>query len=78
MVRCRAGETRATIKTLRDDPNIFNVSVLRRRLDVAHTGPVQPIAPITATLQQGPLERTGTIINVCRQRGTFSLSCRMP
>lgn len=78
VVRCRNGDTRATIKTLRDDPNIFNVSVLRRRLSVAQTGPVQPIAPVTATLQQGAIERNGTIANVCRQRGSFSLSCRMP
>jgi hypothetical protein len=80
VVRCRSsdGHTRATVKTLRDDPNIFTLSVLRRRLDLSQTGNVQPTAPVTATLQQGDIEREGTIGNKCRQRGTFSLSCRMP
>jgi hypothetical protein len=80
VVRCHSsdGHTRATVKTLRDDPNIFTLSVLRRRLDLSQTGNVQPTAPVTATLQQGDIEREGTIGNKCRQRGTFSLSCRMP
>jgi cysteine-rich repeat protein len=80
VVRCRStdGNTRATIKTLRDDPRIFNLSVLRRRLNIAQTGPKQPTAPVSATLQQASMERNGTISNVCRLRGSFSLSCRMP
>jgi cysteine-rich repeat protein len=75
--RCRNDDTRATIKALRDDPNIYTLNVIRRRLSAAQTGTVRPLSPVTVTMQQDALERIGHIDN-CRARGTFSLSCRMP
>ncbi len=77
--RCRStdGTTRATIKVLRDDPNIFNVTVTRRRLSRTQTGAVQPVAPVSVMLQQNAIERNGAI-DTCRKKGKFSLSCRMP
>ncbi len=78
VVRCKAGNARATIKTLRDDPNIFNMSLRARRLSPAQSGSSRPLAPISALLQHGPTARSGEISSVCRNRGEFSLSCRMP
>lgn len=77
--RCRTdnGSTRATIKAFRDDPNIYSVSVIRRRLSAAQAGTARPVAPVTVMLHQGSIERTGTISS-CRARGAFSLSCKMP
>ena len=79
MFKCRSlnGETRATIKVLRDDPNIFNLTLTRRHLSVAQTGPVQPTGPVEVTVQQGMIQRAGGIDN-CRKKGAHSLSCRMP
>jgi hypothetical protein len=74
---CTNGDTRASIKALRDDPNIYNLSVIRRRLTIGQTGSVQPTGPVTVTLQQDAIQRTGHI-SICRKRGTLSLSCRMP
>jgi hypothetical protein len=74
---------RATIKALRDDPNIYNVTLIARRLPASQTGFAQPIAPVTVLMHQGAvgsdpaMERMGSI-SVCHKRGTFSLSCRMP
>ncbi len=75
--RCRHGDTSATIKALRDDPNIYNVNVIRRRIPIGSTGAVQPTGPVTVTLHQDTLERAGSI-GTCRKRGNFSLTCRMP
>jgi len=49
-----------------------------RRLSPAQTGSSRPVGPISALLQHGPTARTGEISSVCRNRGEFSLSCRMP
>ena len=78
--RCRSGDgdTRATIKALRDDPNIYNVTV--------HAPP--PLADADrhgrarsrrsmVTMQQNTLQRTGQI-GTCVPRGEFSLTCHMP
>ena len=77
--KCRSGdgETRATIKVLRDDPNIFNLTLTRRHLPRAQTGAPQPTGPVAVSLQQGVIQRNGSI-DVCRKKGEFSLSCRMP
>lgn len=77
--KCRSadGQTRATIKALRDDPNIFNLTLTRRRLSRAQTGPVQPSAPVNVSMQQGAIPRSGSI-DSCRKKGAFSLACRMP
>jgi cysteine-rich repeat protein len=77
--RCKStdGNTRATIKALRDDPNIYNANIIRRHLNVAQTGPAQPTGPVTAFMQQGAVSREGSI-SVCRKRGNLSLSCQMP
>jgi cysteine-rich repeat protein len=77
--KCRSsdGQTRATIKALRDDPNIFNLTLSRRRLSRAQTGPVQPIGPVVVSMQQAAIQRSGSI-DTCRHKGQFSLSCRMP
>ena len=78
--RCRSsdGNTRATIRVLRDDPNIYNLTVTRRRIAQVFTGAVQPIAPVSVVLQQNAIARNGTIASICRSRGRFSLTCRMP
>lgn len=77
--KCRSsdGQTRATIKVLRDDPNIFNVTVTRRHLPLAQTGAVQPTGPVTVSMQQAAVQRAGDI-DTCRTKGALSLSCRMP
>jgi hypothetical protein len=75
--RCHSGDTRATIKTLRDDPNIYNMTVTRRHLSPTQTGPVRPVPPVVVTMQQNMLQREGQI-STCVSRGAFSLSCRMP
>ena len=81
--RCKGENMRATIKSLRDDPNIFNINLIRRRLPATQTGFAQPVSPVTVLLHQSAVppqdaaERMG-LINVCRKRGTFSISCRMP
>jgi hypothetical protein len=78
VVHCKAGDTRATIKTLRDDPDIFNMTLKARHLSRAQTGAVRPVGPVSVLLQHGPTARTGQISTLCRNRGEFSLSCRMP
>jgi hypothetical protein len=81
--RCIGLGLRATIKSLREDPNIFIIGIIKRRIPATETGFAQPIAPVTVLLHQAAvppqaaMERMG-LINVCRKRGTFSLSCRMP
>jgi cysteine-rich repeat protein len=77
--RCRSADasTRATIKALRDDPNIYNLTVTRRHLPRTQTGPVQPTGPVTVIMQQDAISRNGKI-NTCRKKGQYSLSCRMP
>ncbi len=77
--KCRSSDhsTRATIKALRDDPDIYNMSVTRRKLTIAQTGAAQPTAPVTVTMQQGMIERMGEI-DVCHKKGSLSLSCHMP
>jgi hypothetical protein len=79
--KCRSsdGDTRATVKVLRDDPDIYNLTLTRRRLSRAQTGGVQPAGPVVATMQQAAIQRVGGIdSNNCRKKGQFSLSCRMP
>ena len=71
------GNTNATIMTNRDDPNIHTLTVYRRHLSIAQTGPGLPVAPVTATLQQGAIQRVGSI-SVCRARGSEKLACRAP
>jgi hypothetical protein len=51
--RCHSGDVRATIKALRDDPNIYNVTLIARRLPASQTGFAQPIAPVTVLMHQG-------------------------
>jgi hypothetical protein len=77
--KCRSGDgdTRAIIKVLRDDPNIFNVTLTRRHLPSLQTGVAQPTGPVSVSMQQGVVERNGAI-STCRKKGVFSLSCRMP
>ncbi len=77
--KCRSGdgETRAIIKVLRDDPNIFNLTLTRRHLPRAQTGVPQPTGPVSVSMQQAAIQRAGAI-DVCRKKGNFSLSCRMP
>jgi cysteine-rich repeat protein len=77
--RCRSadGHTTASVRTLLDDPNIHTVHIRRSRLSVAQTGPVLPVAPVTAIMQQDGIERVGTI-DICHQRGGFNLTCKMP
>jgi hypothetical protein len=77
--KCRSsdGATRATIKVLRDDPNIFNLTLTRRHLPRAQTGVPQPTGPVAVSMQQALIQRAGAI-DVCRKKGNFSLSCRMP
>ena len=77
--KCRSsdGDTRATIKVLRDDPNIFNLTLTRRHLPRAQTGAPQPTGPVAVSMQQAAVQRSGSI-DTCRKKGTFSLSCRMP
>jgi hypothetical protein len=77
--KCRSsdGQTRATIKALRDDPNIFNLTLTRRHLSRGQTGGVQPIGPVNVSMQQAAIQRSGSI-DSCRKKGQFSLSCRMP
>ena len=77
--KCRSsdGQTRATVKALRDDPNIFNLTLTRRRLSRGQTGGVQPTGPVNVSMQQAAIQRSGSI-DTCRKKGQFSLSCRMP
>ena len=77
--KCRSGDgdTRATLKVLRDDPNIFNLTLTRRHLPRGQTGGVQPTGPVSVTMQQAAIQRDGSI-DSCRKKGQFSLSCRMP
>jgi len=81
--RCKGDGLRATIKSLREDPNIFNISIIKRRIPATETGFSQPIEPVTVLMHQAAvppqdaMERMG-LISVCRKRGAFSLSCRMP
>jgi cysteine-rich repeat protein len=79
VIRCRAsdGNSRAIAKQLQDDPNIFKLRVLRRRLSAAQTGTALATAPVTISLKQGPITRLGTIA-ACRKRGQFSLFCKVP
>ena len=81
VVHCHSGDgnTRATIKALRDDPNIFNLSVLRRRLNIGadragaadRAGHRDPAAGIPRAHRRDP-----TTSAACAAK--FSLSCRMP
>lgn len=77
--KCRSGDgvTRATIKVLRDDPNIFNMTLTRRHLPRTQTGVSQPSGPVAASMQQALIPRNGSI-DICRKKGQLSLSCRMP
>jgi cysteine-rich repeat protein len=75
--RCRSGDTRATIKALRDDPNIYTVTIKRRRLDPAQAGVVPPTGPVLVKMFQGMLEREGAI-SLCQAQGEFALACRAP
>jgi cysteine-rich repeat protein len=76
---CRSSDhtTGATIRALRDDPDIYLLSVTRSQLSIAQTGPAQPSSPVSVTMQQGMIERIGTI-DACHKKGTLSLSCHMP
>jgi hypothetical protein len=79
---CRSGDTRATVRVLRDDPNIYTLTLIRRRLTTAQTGSTQPTAPVTVTMTQDdgvhPLVTRLGHINTCRPRGTVTLTCHMP
>jgi cysteine-rich repeat protein len=77
--KCRSsdGDTRAIVKVLRDDPNIFSLNLTRRHLSRAQTGVPQPSGPVSVSMQQASIERAGAI-TTCRKKGGFSLSCRMP
>jgi cysteine-rich repeat protein len=77
--RCKSGNgnTYATVRALRDDPDIFKVNVIRRHLSVLQTGSARPAAPVTVAMQQGPIQRIGRI-NTCRAHGRIGLWCRMP
>jgi cysteine-rich repeat protein len=77
VVHCRSadGNTRANIKQLRDDPNIYNLTVQRRSLSPSATGSTQPVGPVTVTMQQDMLQRAGQIAS-CRPRGAAGLTCR--
>ena len=75
--RCHNGDVSATIKALRDDPNIYNVNVIRRRISIGATGAVQPTGPVQVVMHQDAIMRLGTI-STCRKRGNFRLTCKMP
>jgi hypothetical protein len=77
--RCKSadGHTTASVRTLRDDPNIHTVHLRRNRLTVSQTGPVVPVAPVIVTMQQDGVTRMGDI-STCHARGGYSLTCRMP
>jgi len=79
---CRSGDTRATIRVMRDDPNIYTLTVVRRRLTITQTGAVQPTAPVTVTMTQDdgvhPLVTRSGSISTCRKRGQATLTCHMP
>jgi hypothetical protein len=75
--RCRNGDVTATVKALRDDPNIYNVNAVRRRISIGTTGSVQPTGPVQAVMHQDAIMRVGSI-STCHKRGNFRLTCRMP
>jgi hypothetical protein len=75
--RCKNGDVSATIKALRDDPNIYNVNVVRRRISIGATGSVQPTGPVEVLMHQDALVRLGNI-ETCRKSGNFRLTCKMP
>jgi len=79
---CRAGDTRATIRVLRDDADIYTLTLIRRRLSIAQTGAGQPVGPVTVTMTQddgahAAVTRVGKIAN-CRFRGQSTLTCQKP
>lgn len=79
IIRCRSGDgyRRATIRILRDDPNIYKFRITARHLSPFQTGTAQPVGPVSVALQLPANPRTGAI-NVCRPKGTTGLLCRLP
>ena len=78
VIRCRSldGRTRATIKQDRQDPDLFEMVVQRRRIPEADASTVQPTGPVSASMQQKPaLMRDGSI-DTCTKKGKFSLVCK--
>src|SRR5262249_36315663 len=62
--------TRATVRQMRNDPNTWRLSLIRRRLTTSQTGPVQPDGPVVVTLHQDDgmraIDRVGEI-DSCRK-----------
>ena len=76
VIKCRNGNIRGVFKARRDDPNIYQANIVRRRIPVPEAGVVQPTAPVVVDMDQTPgLERTGRI-TTCRRRGNFTVACR--
>ena len=78
--RCHDGDTRATIKALRDDPNIYNVNVVRRRHQPsAQTGGRSRPARSPSIMQQGravDAHRRHLDLPQARQRSGSPAACR--
>lgn len=79
IIRCRSsnGDRRATIRILRDDPNIYKFRISARHLTPFQTGTTQPVGPVSVSLQLPVNPRSGAI-SVCRPKGNLGLSCRLP
>ncbi|MFN8642100.1 MAG: ice-binding family protein [Candidatus Binatia bacterium] len=80
IIRCRSGDgdDRATIRILRDDPNLYKFRITSRQLTPFETGTSQPVAPVSVALQLPLNQRTGSIDNICQGRGSTGLVCRAP
>jgi len=76
--RCTSGDTRATFKRLRLDPDIYEGNVVRRKLPNGVTSTIPATAPVRVEMHQKPgVEKAGEI-TTCKRRGQFSLACKRP
>jgi hypothetical protein len=77
-VRCRStdGSVQALFRRLdRLGPDLYFVTLTRKRLSQAETGAPRPEAPLSVLLVQGDVQRADTMVS-CRVAGSRGLRCR--
>ncbi len=74
--RCKNSQTRAVFKRERRDPDIYEATILHRRIPHAQTMSGRPVPPVLVTLDQAPaIQRSGSISR-CQSRGRSNLRCK--
>jgi cysteine-rich repeat protein len=74
--RCSKGNVKATVKRDPQDPNLFYLTVSRRRIPDTETSTIQPQGPVNVTLSQSALLVRSGDIDTCQPRGRYSLACK--